>query len=490
MAFRFQNSYSNLPDRFYARLNPSPVPQPELVKLNRSLANELGLDLKELEGENGAQILGGNLVPEGAAPLAMAYAGHQFAHFVPQLGDGRALLLGEVLDPKGNRFDIQLKGSGPTPFSRAGDGRASLGPVLREYLVSEAMHALGIRTTRSLAAVTTGDLVYRETALPGAVLTRVASSHLRIGTFEYFAVRGDTEGVKLLADYAIDRHYPKLKDSSDPYFALLDSVLEAQAKLVASWMRVGFIHGVMNTDNMSISGETIDYGPCAFMDEYDPQTVFSSIDRRGRYAFARQPMIAQWNLARLAETLIPLMSGGKEKAIEQATQCVQSFVPRFEKLWLNELGKKLGIIQPEAKDTELLASLLERMQSEKSDYTLTFRKLSDAVAKGKEGILAANLFSDSTSFGDWVDQWLGRLGEQGNSLGDCAQLMKQQNPAYIPRNHRVEEALEAAIQERDFSLFESLLTVLSRPYELRAEFDAYTRPPKEDERVLATFCGT
>ena len=385
--FRFHNSYARLPERFYARVNPTPVAVPRLVKVNVELARNLGLDPLALASPQGVEILAGNRVAEESEPLAMAYAGHQFGHFVPQLGDGRANLLGEVVGRDGVRYDIQLKGSGPTPFSRRGDGRAALGPVLREYIVSEAMAALGVPTTRALAAVLTGEQVVRETILPGAVFTRVAASHLRVGTFQYFAARGDVEGIRILADYAIARHYPEAAHASRPYRALLDGVIARQARLIAQWMLLGFIHGVMNTDNMSISGETIDYGPCAFMEAYDPRTVYSSIDHQGRYCYSNQPHAAHWNLTRLAEALLPVLeqeAGGQEAALASAYEALAAFGPQFEAAHLAGLRRKLGLSTEREDDSPLAQDLLERMAANRADFTLTFRRLSDAAA-GSEG---------------------------------------------------------------------------------------------------------
>src|SRR6201985_3425375 len=378
--FPFQNTYTALPDGFFARVAPTPVEAPRLIKLNRPLAVRLGLDPDLLESPEGAEILAGKRLPGGAEPIAMAYAGHQFGHFVPQLGDGRAILLGEVIDIDGIRRDIQLKGSGPTPFSRRGDGRAALGPVLREYIVSEAMAALGIPTTRSLAATVTGESVMRETVLPGAVLTRVAASHIRVGTFQYFAARGDTEAVRALADHVINRHYPELAGTEKPYHALLAAVVARQADLVARWLHVGFIHGVMNTDNTSISGETIDYGPCAFMDHYDPAQVFSSIDEMGRYAYANQPRIALWNLTRLAECLLPLFGSEQEQAINEAQEILGAFPEKFSAAYQAGLRAKIGLFTARDGDEALVQDMLDAMAHGKADFTLTFRRLGDAAA--------------------------------------------------------------------------------------------------------------
>jgi len=476
----FDNSYARLPQRFYAQLKPTPVHGPRMVKLNYALAEELGLEAAQLDSEVGAAVLSGNQLPLGAEPLAMAYAGHQFGHFVPQLGDGRAILLGELIGRDGTRRDLHLKGAGQTPFSRRGDGRAALGPVLREYIISEAMHALGIPTTRTLAAVTTGEPVFRETMLPGAVLARVAASHIRIGTFEYFAAKGDVEAIKILADYAIARHYPALRTHSYPYQALLAAVCEVQASLVARWMQVGFIHGVMNTDNMTISGETIDYGPCAFMDTYDPATVFSSIDHHGRYAFGNQPRIAHWNLARLADTLLPLLADNQEKALTIAEETINQFPTTFEHYWLDGMRRKLGLATAQPDDTNLIRSLLDLMQEHAADYTNTFRTLC-SVAEGGD---------TPPGYESWVTQWQTRLGQERYSSHEAATLMRANNPAVIPRNHRVEAAISAAVQHENFTSLETLLMVLSSPFALKPQYTEYSNPPAPHERVLHTFCGT
>jgi serine/tyrosine/threonine adenylyltransferase len=487
--FPFQNTYAAMPSGFFARVLPTPVAAPRLIKLNRPLARHLGLDPDRLAGPEGTEILAGKLVPDGADPIAMAYAGHQFGHFVPQLGDGRAILLGEVIDADGIRRDIQLKGSGPTPFSRRGDGRAALGPVLREYIVSEAMAALGIPTTRSLAAVITGESVMRETVLPGAVLTRVASSHIRVGTFQYFAARGDTEGVRRLADHVIGRHYPELANADRPYHGLLGAVIARQAELVARWLLVGFIHGVMNTDNTSISGETIDYGPCAFMDHYDPATVFSSIDEQGRYAYANQPRIALWNLTRLAECLLPLFSDQQEKAVEEAQSALGDFADRFSTAYQAGLRAKLGLFTAREDDRELAQDLLNAMAGNQADFTLTFRRLADiAPDQNLDGV--RRLFADPTSFDEWAVRWRQRIAEETQSAGERRAAMRKVNPAFIPRNHRVEAVIEAAVNRDDFALFEELLAVLSKPYDDQPAFAAYADPPEPHQRVLQTFCGT
>ena len=488
--FAFDNSYARLPDRFFARLPPTPVAAPRLVRLNEKLAWHLGLDPKQLATPEGVEILAGNRVPERGEPLAMAYAGHQFGSFVPQLGDGRAILLGEVIDRDGVRRDIQLKGSGPTPFSRQGDGRAALGPVLREYIVSEAMAALGIPTTRSLAAVATGETVRREMPLPGAVLTRVASSHIRVGTFQFFAARGDVDAIRRLADHVIARHYPEAADAANRYRALLDLVIARQAELVAKWLLVGFIHGVMNTDNMSIAGETIDYGPCAFMDAYDPATVYSSIDTVGRYAYGNQPRIAQWNLARLAETLLPLLAEDKDAAVKEANEALGGFSTRFETAYAAGLRRKLGLFQPRPDDLSLAQDLLERMARNGADFTLTFRRLCDAAASPDGDAAVRSLFTDPSAFDDWAARWRHRLAEEGGEANERRAAMRAANPAFIPRNHLVEEAISAAVNNGDFSPFESLLTVLSTPYDDQPAFGRYAEPPRPDQIVHQTFCGT
>ena len=488
--FPFDNSYAALPEGFFARVAPTPVPAPKLVKLNRPLAVHLGLDPDWLAGPEGVEILAGKRVPDGADPIAMAYAGHQFGHFVPQLGDGRAILLGEVIDADGVRRDIQLKGSGPTPFSRRGDGRAALGPVLREYIVSEAMAALGIPTTRSLAAVVTGENVIRETPLPGAVLTRVASSHIRVGTFQYFAARSDVAGVRRLADHVIARHYPDLAGAERPYHALLDAVIARQAALVAQWLLVGFIHGVMNTDNTSISGETIDYGPCAFMDQYDPATVFSSIDEMGRYAYANQPRIALWNLTRFAECLLPLFADDQEKAIAEAQSALGQFAEKFDAAYQAGLRRKLGLFTARDEDPELANGLLKAMAENAADFTLTFRHLSDAAADAAGDAEVRSLFADAAAFDAWAVRWRQRIAAEPHDGVARQTAMRAVNPAFIPRNHQVEAVIRAAVDRNDFAPFEELLTVLARPYEDQPAFARYMAPPAQHERVLQTFCGT
>jgi uncharacterized protein YdiU (UPF0061 family) len=482
MHIPFENTYATLPERFFARVRPAPVSSPRLIKINRRLADELRLDADWLASEDGVRVLAGQTVPDEAAPIALAYAGHQFGHFVPQLGDGRAVLLGEVVDRNGARRDIQLKGSGRTPFSRNGDGRAALGPVLREYIVSEAMAALGIATTRSLAAVLTGETVMREAPLPGAVLTRVASSHIRIGTFQFFAARGDDDAIRKLADHVIDRHYPDVRSEAAPYRALLGRVIERQAQLVVRWMQVGFIHGVMNTDNMSIAGETIDYGPCAFMDAFDPAAVFSSIDQNGRYAFGNQPRIALWNLTRLAECLLTLLSDNEDTAIEIAKAELEKFGDAFDAALTKGMLAKLGIAGG-SDDGELVGEFLRLLAQSNADYTLAFRRLCSA-ADGHVDELR-DMFIDLAAFDAWTAKW--RQQRELHPLDNAA--MRKINPAFIPRNHRIEAVIQAALRD-DFAPFEQLLTVLSKPYEDQPQFAAYAEPPKDDERVTQTFCGT
>lgn len=467
----FDNSFARLPQSFYALQAPQPVKEPRLVAWNSGLAETLGLPLTA--SEELAQVFAGNTVPEGAIPLAQLYSGHQFGQYNPQLGDGRAILLGEVVGPDGTRRDIQLKGAGRTPYSRMGDGRAWLGPVMREYLVSEAMHALGIPTTRALAAVETGEYVYREAGgLPGAVLTRVASSHLRVGTFQIFASRGDVGNLERLTQYAIDRHYPEAKGP----MGLLTAVRDRQAQLIAAWMSVGFIHGVMNTDNSSISGETIDYGPCAFMDEYHPDTVFSSIDRMGRYAFANQPDIAVWNLAQLATALIQQMDD-KDAAVEEATAIVHAMPELTRLAWLDRFRAKLGLSSAKDGDQSLVEDLLTRMAENQADFTNTFRALSDGKARDQ--------FADPSAFDSWAERWNARSKDEPDPVG----VMKQVNPAFIPRNHRVEEMISAAV-DGDYAPFERLNAALARPFDDQPENADLARAPTKDEVVQATFCGT
>ncbi len=492
MPFKFQNSYSQPPERFFAKVPPTSVSSPKLLKLNVKLAEELGLDAGSLAGPLGAEVLSGNRVADGSEPLAAAYAGHQFGHFVPQLGDGRANLLGEIVDAGGRRFDIQLKGAGRTPFSRGGDGRAALGPVLREYILSESMAALGIPTTRALAAVSTGETVMRELPLQGAILTRVASSHLRVGTFQYFAARGDTDGLRTLADYSIARHYPELTENGAKYLGLLKGVIARQAALVAQWMLVGFIHGVMNTDNTSISGETIDYGPCAFLESYDPEQVFSSIDHQGRYAYNNQSFAMHWNMVRFAETLLPLIAeeaGSDERALDLAKAELEAFLPQFEASHLGGLRRKLGLFNENAEDVALAEDLLERMAANGADFTLTFRRLCDAAAGPEHDDLVASTFTDPAAYRTWAVEWRKRLSIEPQASDERVQTMRSVNPAFIPRNHQVQQIIEAAYAG-NLQPFEDLLDVVTTPYEERPEWEQYSAPAEVRQRVLQTFCGT
>jgi serine/tyrosine/threonine adenylyltransferase len=490
----FDNSYARLPDRFYARISATKVREPRVIKVNHPLAVWLGLDPSKLDSAEGAQILAGNVLPEGAASIALAYAGHQFGGFVPQLGDGRAILLGEVLTASGERRDIQLKGAGPTPFSRRGDGRAALGPVLREYIVSEAMAALGVPTTRALAAVSTGETVAREQRLPGAVLTRVAASHLRVGTFEFFAARDDREALSTLTSYALARHYPLAPEQStgaseNVALRLLECVVDAQASLVARWLGVGFVHGVMNTDNTSISGETIDYGPCAFLDEYDPKKTFSSIDTGGRYAFGNQPAIAQWNLARFAETVLPLISADEDEAARLATERLERFTAIFETAYARVMRAKLGLTLEEENDSQLAADLLRRLASNLVDYTVFFRALCAAAEDPGADAHVASLFGDPAAYYGFAESWRRRLLLEHVAPSARANAMRRANPVFIPRNHRIEQAIAAGVRG-DFEPFEILVRVLARPYDEQPEAAHLAEPPEPSERVLQTFCGT
>lgn len=487
LALPFDNSYARLPSFFYARVAPTPVSAPRLVALNNELARQLGLDPDALASREGVEILAGARIPEGAEPLSMVYAGHQFGQFVPQLGDGRAILLGEVIGRDGRRDDVQLKGAGRTPFSRGGDGRAALGPVLREFLVSEAMAALAIPTTRALAAVLTGDKVMRDAILPGAVLTRVAWSHVRVGTFQFFAARGNMEGVRQLADFAMARVDPTAAQTEAPYRAFLDGVVERQASLVARWLLVGFVHGVMNTDNMTVSGETIDYGPCAFIDAYDPAAVFSSIDHAGRYAYANQPTVAQWNLARLAECLIPLLGKTPQEGLEQAEAAIGRFPDLFRAAYLAGGCRKLGITQPREQDVDLVQGLLDRMAETGADFTTTFRSLCDLADLTAE---TARGSRPDMSLDEWLGRWRARLAEDPVPDGGRAALMRRANPAIIPRNHRVEEAIEAAVERDDFAPFETLRDALKRPYDDVSALTPLAVPPVDGGKGYVTFCGT
>ena len=477
-SLRLESTYANLPGIFYTRLSPVPVSKPKVVIFNQKLAEEMGLDLTHFNGQQKAGLLAGNLIPEGCTPFAQAYAGHQFGNFT-MLGDGRAIILGEHLSRSGKRFDIQYKGSGRTPYSRGGDGRAALGPMLREYIISEAMHSLGIPTTRSLAVISTGETVYREDELPGAILNRIASSHIRVGTFQFAALHQEKTISQSLLDYTIDRHFPESKDHENKALALLDQVMKLQADLITHWMRVGFIHGVMNTDNMALCGETIDYGPCAFMDSFDPSTVFSSIDHQRRYAYANQPVMAHWNLARLAESLLPLIHENRETAIELAEDSLKAFEELYKSKWLAMMGNKLGLTKIEDQDEELITELLDLMHEYSADYTNTFLDLGQ-----KE--LPAEEFYISEDFSNWHNRWVKRLQQEG---GDSFALMRSVNPAVIPRNHKVEEALQAAERD-DLTPFHHLLEAVTNPYESGEYLKPYQTPPNPKEKVLQTFCGT
>ena len=479
--WHLEHTYAALPPLFHAPAAPTPVRQPRLVAFNRRLAAALGLDPEALDGPAGAAIFAGNAIPEGGRPIAQAYAGHQFGHFTA-LGDGRAILLGEQITPAGERLDIQLKGPGRTPYSTRGDGRAALGPMLREYIVSEAMHALGIPTTRSLAVAATGEPVYRETRLDGAVLTRVAASHIRVGTMQWAAAHRDPDALRALADYTRRRHYPGLAEAPDPHLALLDAIVERQAVLIARWQLVGFVHGVMNTDNMALSGETIDYGPCAFMDRYDPATVFSSIDSGGRYAYGNQPPIAQWNLVRLAEAMLPLFDTDQDRAVAQATAVLDQFPARFERHWIDGMRAKLGLFTPEEGDKALADDLLDWMHRRGADFTNTFASLT----AGQPMADSANADPDAEA---WRQRWLARRARQPQPPGDVQQRMRRHNPAFIPRNHLVEAALQAATGEGDASVMERLLDVLATPYDHDRDLPAF-RAADAGARPYRTFCGT
>lgn len=486
----FCNSYVKLPANFYVRTDPTPVAKPRLITVNVGLARELGVNIEEIEVDSLAAIFSGNTILAGSEPIAMAYAGHQFGSFVPQLGDGRAILIGEVVDRHGQRRDLQLKGAGRTAFSRNGDGRAALGPVLREYLISEAMHALGIPATRALAAVTTGERVYREAPLPGAILTRVAASHVRVGTFQFFAARSEVDSLSRLAAYVIERHYPEAREAERPSLALLAGFAERQAQLIARWMHIGFVHGVMNTDNMTLSGETIDFGPCAFLDAYDPLAVFSAIDQFGRYAYANQPSIAQWNLARFAEAILPILDPNRTLAIELATEVVVDFPNRVQEHWLAGMRAKLGLMSTEQGDLELVEDLLAAMHRNEADFTLTFRTMCKAAGDRAADAAVRALFADPSAYDHWAATWRRRLDRERVEPARRVQAMRAVNPAVIPRNHRVEQALDAAIERGDLSSFGDLLAILARPYDEQPATADYTRPPRPEERVLQTFCGT
>ncbi len=488
LKFRFDNSYVRELHGCYAPCRAEAAPEPRLVQFNHALAEELGLGVHEINTQKCAEVFSGNMLPPGAEPIAQAYAGHQFGNFVPRLGDGRALLLGEVIDRTGMRRDIQLKGSGRTPFSRNGDGKAAIGPMLREYLMGEAMHSLGVPTTRALAVVATGEFVQRDTLLPGAVLTRVAASHIRIGTFEYFASRNDIESVRRLADYTIRRHYPEL--TGKPYIEFVLGMVARQAELIARWMSVGFIHGVMNTDNMALSGETIDYGPCAFLEHYDPATVFSSIDHRGRYAFGNQPAIAQWNLARFAETLLPLLDEDSERAVRLATEAIGSFPVRYDAARMAMMRRKLGLERAEAVDAKLAQEFLEALQAGQADYILAWRHLADA-AEFDLAPLRSVFRGDTAKLDAWLPRWRDRLAGEERQAWEIAADMRRVNPYVIPRNHIVEQVLDAATADNDYAPFNRLLEVLRDPCtESEAAYPYATPAAPEQAASHRTFCGT
>ncbi len=487
--FKFDNTYTRLPERFFESIMPSPVPAASLVKFNFELGKQLGY---QDSGQQTADYFSGNKLLPGAEPIALAYAGHQFAHFVPVLGDGRANLLGEIISPDGKRYDIQLKGSGPTPFSRRGDGRAALGPVLREYLVSEFMFRIGIPTTRSLAAVKSGENVMREKQLPGAVLTRVASSHIRIGTFEYFMARQDLEGLKVLADYTITRHYPEISGSADRYTELLLSVMHKQANLVAKWMSAGFIHGVLNTDNVSIAGETLDYGPCAFMDYYDPDTVYSYIDRNGRYAYSNQPAIMSWNLARFAESILPLLSDKFDEAVNKAKAVLEQFPLQYQTAWLREFSAKFGLLDVQDGDNSLFQEFLNLLYKNQADFTISFRALSSELDQSYIQPEIRNIFrsyfKDNRELEDWIQIWRKRLATC--DLNAAKDLMNKTNPVYIPRNHIVEKMITQAYDSESFKLFDELLDLLNNPYQINKDKAEFLNPPLTSELIEYTYCGT
>lgn len=491
LSIPFANSYAALPERFFARQTPDPVREPKLIRLNTALCTLLGLDPAQLSSSTGADIFAGNTVPPGAEPIAQAYAGHQFGGWVPQLGDGRAVLLGEVVGTDSVRRDIQLKGSGRTPFSRGGDGRAALGPVLREYIVSEAMHALGVPTTRALAAVTTGEEVIRDGFLPGGILTRVAQSHVRVGTFQYFAARHDEDAIRILADYVIDRHYPDSKGAENPYAALLAAVVAKQAALVAKWFGLGFIHGVMNTDNTSVAGETIDYGPCAFMDIYHPQKVFSSIDHMGRYAFGNQPSIMQWNLAQFAQCLLPLLATDIETSVGMAQIEIDTYPRLFERALGNVMRAKLGLQTKQDGDLALGMDLLECLADGQADFTSTFRTLANVVNPDPTDARSPHaMFDDAAAFEAWVVRWQERSKDEPLAPATRADAIRNANPAVIPRNHLVEAAIRAAEDNGDFAPFNALVDEVIRPFESRPANSPYVQPPAPHEVVSKTFCGT
>ena len=483
----FDNSYSRLPKNFFEKINPESVKDPKLIVFNHDLGNKLGIENTGSK-ETLSKVFSGNLLPDGSEPIALAYAGHQFGNFVPQLGDGRAVLIGEIINQEQGRFDIQLKGSGKTKFSRQGDGKSALGPVIREYILSEAMHSLNVPTTRALAAVTTGEDVFRETRLPGGILTRVAKSHVRVGTFEYFMARKDLKNLKILADYVLERLYPQALESKNPYLKMLQSIAEKQSQLIAKWMGIGFIHGVMNTDNTSIAVETIDYGPCAFMDEYDPQTVYSSIDHHGRYAFANQAQIAHWNLACLSGCLIPLVDKNEDKSKAEINKVLENFSKNVNDEISKKMTQKIGLEKPDQESLEHLRALLKLMHENKTDYTLTFRSLSEVAQGEAKGFIS--FFDKEDSISDWIKDWEKLLSKQGKDRSETVDSMNSINPLYIPRNHLVERAIQSGVIDQDFSYMLKLSKILEQPFTPQDIEPEFHLPPKEEEKVHQTFCGT
>jgi len=486
--FKFSNTYTNLPSNFYERVNPIPVKNPKLIEFNSDLSRFLNIDPKKINAENGKLFFSGNIIPDGAEPIATAYAGHQFGNFVPQLGDGRAILMGELFTIDGNRVDFQLKGSGKTPFSRDGDGRSPLGPVIREYILSEAIHNLGIKSTRALAIVSTGETVLRETPNPGGILTRIASSHIRVGTFEFFFYKRDFKSLKKLADYTIKRHFEK-NDIIKNYSLLLKNVIYSQAKLISKWMSVGFIHGVMNTDNTSISGETIDYGPCAFMDHFDPKRVFSYIDFQGRYSYMNQGKIILWNLSKFAESILPILNDDINKAKKIAVECLEEFPDIFKDKWLNEMRKKFGFKKKKNEDIKIINDFFELIRVENLDFTLSFRNLSNLLTNKNEKEIKSQ-FKDKRRLDTWISSWKERLKYENLDLLATSFEMEKVNPLYIPRNHLVESVINAAVQNNDFSKMKELLKVIRRPFSKEFFNKKYKLPPRPDQIISNTFCGT
>ena len=486
---QFDNSYARLPERFFSRQAPEPVANPSLIKINQPLAERLNINTDWLSSQAGVAMLSGNALPDGSDPIATVYAGHQFGSWNPQLGDGRAVLLGEIIGKDTERYDLQLKGAGQTPYSRMGDGRSPLGPVLREYLISEAMAALNIPTSRALAAVTTGETVYREEALPGAVLARVARSHIRIGTLQYFAAREDHEALRLIVEHVLKRHFPKTEREGNPALSLLNAVMQAQAKLIVQWQMVGFIHGVMNTDNMLLSGETIDYGPCAFIDNYDPETVFSSIDHGGRYAYRNQPGIAHWNLACLAQALVPIISDDSDEAIEHAKTSLDRFPQYFLDANVRGLRAKLGLESEHAEDEKMAKDFLDLLERERADFTLAFRRLSEIAGPELEQRLSVReVFDFGPAYNNWLKAWQERCAKERDQ--ERQKKMLKTNPAIIPRNHLVEAMIQTASETNDYSSFDSLHNALTDPFSLAGADPKFIQPPRPDQIVRQTFCGT